>query len=39
MNKLLLMNDNYDNIIYNAEIDFDSPRISQPIKIKKELKP
>lgn len=34
-----MFNDNYDNIIYNAEIDSDSPRISQPIKIKKELKP
>ena len=31
--------DNYDNIIYNIEIDSNSPRIIQPIKIKKELKP
>jgi SNF2 family DNA or RNA helicase len=34
-----MFNDNYDNIIYNTEIDYNSPRITQPIKIKKELKP
>lgn len=32
-------NFNYDNIIYNTELNYDSPRIIQPIKIKKELKP
>ncbi len=30
---------NYDNIIYNTELDYDSPRISQPVKIKRDLKP
>ena len=29
----------YDNIIYNTELDYDSPRIMQPAKIKKNLKP
>ena len=29
----------YDNIIYNTELDYDSPRISQPVKIKRDLKP
>jgi superfamily II DNA or RNA helicase len=29
----------YDNIIYNTELDYESPRIAQPIKIKKQLKP
>ena len=32
-------NYNYDNVIYNTELDYDSPRISQPVKIKRELKP
>jgi len=35
----MLNDNNYCNIIYNTELDYDSPRISQPIKIKKDLKP
>ena len=34
-----MSNENYDNVIYNIELDNESPRCSQPVKIKKQLKP
>lgn len=36
---MFIDNYNYNNIIYNIELDYDSPRTTQPIKIKKQLKP